>query len=269
MAEEISNETRSAGGLWWNLGVTGPEDGQPVVLLHGFPEHWRTWVPQMQALGGAGFRVYAPDLPGYGGTGEPTSYEARDVASAIAELLEGISTEGVHLVGHDWGGMVSHYVASEHPAVVRSLVAASAPHPGALSGIFRDPTQILRSWYVGLFQIPGIEHALASSFLIDKVTMGAVSQIEDSAEMARALEYYRTNLKPWELGRTPPGRIKQPGMVIHAVRDIAIGSALMEETAKQFDDLRGYEEVESHHYLQRGATTRFKELLVGFLKEVS
>lgn len=269
MAGEIDIETRSAGGLWWNLGVTGPEDGQPVVLLHGFPEHWRTWVPQMHALGAAGFRVYAPDLPGYGETTEPVSYEARALASSIVELLENISASSVHLVGHDWGGMVAHYVASEHPASVRSFVAASAPHPGAFSAVLRDPAQILRSWYVGLFQLPGVEHALASGFLIDKVTMGAVSSIENSEELARALEYYRTNLKPWKLGRTPPGRIKQPGMVVHAARDIAIGSALMEETAKQFDDLRSYEEVESHHFLQRGATSRFNELLVGFLKEVS
>lgn len=269
MAKEITTETRSAGGLWWNLGVTGPKNGAPVVLLHGFPEHWKTWVPQMHALAGAGFRVYAPDLPGYGETGEPTSYDARVIAEAVAELLGNISTDGVHLIGHDWGGIVSHYVASEHPASVRSFVAASAPHPGAFTAVFRDPTQLLRSWYVMMFQIPGVEHPLASSLLLDKTTMGAVSDIEDSADLARALEYYRTNLKPWGLDRTPPGRIKQPGFVIHARRDIAIGSALMKETAKQFDDLRGYEEVESHHFLQRGATERFDELLVGFLKQVA
>lgn len=269
MPEEIKTETRSAGGLWWNLGVTGPEDGHPVVLLHGFPEHWKTWVPQMHALGAAGYRVYAPDLPGYGDTDEPTSYDARAVAAQISELLEGISTEGVHLIGHDWGGMIGHYVASEHPASVRSFVAASSPHPAAFMGVFRDPSQLLRSSYVLLFQVPGVEHALASNFLIDKITMGAVTDIQDSAAMARGLEYYRANLKPWGLDRTPPGPIKQPGLVIHPIHDIAIGSALMKESAKQFDDLRGYEEVDSHHFLQRGATEKFNELLVGFLKEVS
>lgn len=269
MAEEIELETRSAGGIWWNLGVTGPGDGQPVVLLHGFPEHWRTWVPQMQALGGAGFRVYAPDMPGYGETGEPLSYDARSVAENVAELLENISAQGVHLIGHDWGGMIGHYIATEHPASVRSFVAASSPHPSAFSAVLRDPFQLLRSWYVMLFQIPGVEHALASGPLIDKTTMGAVSAIEDPGAMARALEYYRTNLKPWALDHTPPGKIKQPGMVIHATRDIAIGAELMKRTADQFEDLRGYEEVDSHHFLQRGATERFDELLVSFLKEVS
>ena len=269
MAQEIQTETRSAGGLWWNLGVTGPKNGAPVVLLHGFPEHWKTWVPQMQALGAAGFRVYALDMPGYGQTDEPPSFDARAVASITADLLDGISTEGVHLIGHDWGGMIGHYVASEHPASVRSFVAASSPHPAAFSGVFRDPTQLLRSSYVLLFQVPGVEHALASRFLIDKTTMGAVTDIQDPSAMARALEYYRANLKPWSLDQTPPGSIKQPGLVIQATRDVAIGSALMKETAKQFDDLRGYEEVDSHHFLQRGATTRFNELLVGFLKEVS
>ena len=269
MAEEIKTETRSAGGLWWNLGVAGPEDGAPVVLLHGFPEHWKTWVPQMQALGAAGFRVYAPDMPGYGQTDEPTSYDARAVASMTAELLEGISTEGVHLIGHDWGGMIGHYIASEHPATVRSFVAASSPHPAAFTGVFRDPTQLLRSSYVLLFQVPGVEHALASGFLLDKTTMGAVTDIKEPKELARGLEYYRTNLKPWGLDRTPPGPIKCPGLVIQATRDIAIGNALMEATAKQFEDLRAYEEVDSHHFLQRGATERFNELLVGFLKEVA
>ena len=269
MAEEIELETRSAGGLWWNLGVTGPEDGAPVVLMHGFPEHWRTWALQMHALGAAGFRVYAPDLPGYGETTAPTSYDSRAIASVFAELLENISTDGVHLIGHDWGGMIGHYVASEHPSTVKSFAAVCAPHPGAFSSVLKDPAQMLRSWYVMLFQLPGIEHALASRFLLDKTTMGAVSAIEDPEALARALEYYRSNLKPWHLDRTPAGPIKQPGFVIHAARDIAIGAALMEATAEHFEDLRGYEVVDSHHFIQRGATERFNELLVGFLREVS
>lgn len=269
MADEIGIETRNAGSLWWNLGVTGPQDGAPVILLHGFPEHWRTWVPQMQALGAAGFRVYAPDLPGYGETEAPPSYDSRVIAEKVAELIENISPEGAHLVGHDWGGIAGHYVASDYPATVRSFVAASAPHPAAFPAVLRDPIQMFRSWYVMLFQVPGVEHALASGVMIDKTTMGAVSAIEDPGAMARAIEYYRTNLKPWHLDRTPPGRIKQPGLVIHAERDIAIGAALMERTAEQFDDLRGYEVVPSHHFLQRGATMRFNELLVTFLKSVS
>jgi pimeloyl-ACP methyl ester carboxylesterase len=263
-------ETMFAGGLRWRVAVAGPEDGPPVLLLHGFPEYWATWVPQITALSGAGFRVFAADLPGYGGTDEPDSYEASEVAHSLADLRIQLHQDGVHVVGHDWGGMIAHVLASEHPQAVLSLVAVCAPHPGSFMGVLRDPVQLLRSGYVALFQIPGIEHVIGRKELIERFSPEAVSEIEDSDAMRRALSYYRANLAPWKLGGMKAGRIQQPGLVIHAEKDVTIGRSLMEATAEQFDDLRNFEVIEgATHFVQRSRTDALNSSLLEFLREVS
>lgn len=258
-----------AGGLRWRVAVAGPENGPPVLLLHGFPEYWATWLPQIPALVGAGFRVFAPDMPGYGGTDEPDSYDIEELAHCLADLSIQLGRDGVHLVGHDWGGMIGHAVAAQHPHGVLSFVAACAPHPAAFSGVLRDPKQLLKSYYVALFQVPGIEHLLGRKETIERLSPQAVSEIEDAAAMRRALSYYRANLAPWKLGRTKVGRIEQPGLVIHAARDVAIGRTLMEATAAQFDDLRGFEILDSSHFIQRSRPDALNATLLGFLRSVA
>jgi pimeloyl-ACP methyl ester carboxylesterase len=267
--QTIEEQTMFAGGLSWRVAVAGPEDGPAVLLLHGFPEYWATWRPQIPALARAGFRVYAPDLPGYGGTDEPDSYDIEELANCIADLRIQLDQDGVHLVGHDWGGMIGHVVASQHPHAVRSFVAACAPHPAAFSSVLRDPSQLLKSYYVALFQIPGIEYLLGRKETLERLSPQSVSRIEDPEAMRRALSYYRTNLAPWKLGRAKVGRIEQPGLVIHAARDVAIGRTLMEATAAQFDDLHDFKIIDGTHFLQVSRTEEFNATLLSFLSEVA
>jgi pimeloyl-ACP methyl ester carboxylesterase len=238
-----------------------------VLLLHGFPEYWGTWRKQIPALAEAGYRVYAADLPGYGGTDAPHSYELEELAGAIADLRIELEQDGVHLVGHDWGGMVGHAVASLHPHAVLSLSAICAPHADAFSGVLRDPFQLVRSWYVGAFQIPGVEHLLSSKKLIENVARGSVTEIDSAEEMARALAYYRTNLRPWKL-RRKIGSVEQPSLLVHAARDPAIGHSLMEATTEHLEDLRDFLVIDSGHFVQRSRTDELNDALLGFLNEV-
>lgn len=267
--DAIREEEFVAAGLRWRVATAGPKEGPPVMLLHGFPEYWGTWLPQIPALASEGFRVYVPDLPGYGGTEAPGSYAIDDVARALADLRIQLAQEGLHVVGHDWGGIIAQALASQHPEAVLSLVAACAPHPGALSGVLRDPAQMLRSWYVMAFQVPFVERALGHKDLIERLARGAVTEIDDAAAMARALAYYRTNLRPWRLSRPRGGRISQPGLVIHAARDPAIGEPLMRATADRFDDLRAFRIIDGGHFLQRFRTDELNAELLGFLREVA
>jgi pimeloyl-ACP methyl ester carboxylesterase len=262
--------TLYAAGLAWRVAVAGPEDGPVVLLLHGFPEYWGTWLPQIPALAGAGFRVYAADLPGYGGTDEPDSYSLDELARCVADLRIQLDQDGVHLVGHDWGGIIGHVLAAEHPHAVKSFAAVCAPHPATFAGaLFRDPLQLLRSSYAALFQVPGLEFLLGHKDTIERLAAGSVTEIDDAQAMRQALSYYRTNLVPWKLGRTEAGRISQPGLVVHAARDVAIGQALMEATSEQFDDLRGFEILDSSHFVQRSATDELNASLLAFLRDVA
>ncbi|MEA2499126.1 MAG: hypothetical protein QOH26_1531 [Actinomycetota bacterium] len=267
-AWDVAEETIFAGGLNWRIAVAGPESGPTVLLLHGFPEYWRTWESQIPALADAGFRVYAADLPGYGGTDEPPSYAMDELARCVADLRIELDQDGVHLIGHDWGGMIGHVVATQHPHAVRSLVAACAPHADVFGGVLRDPRQLLRSWYVALFQIPGIEHLVGKKSVIDRASPRCVTEIDSASEMARALEYYRANLRPWKL-RQRLGRVEQPGLVIHGARDPAIGRDLMEATAAMFDDLRGFEVIDGGHFVHRTRAAEFNGAVLDFLRSVT
>lgn len=263
-----SERTIRAGELIWTAGVAGPEDGAPLVLLHGFPEHWRTWHNQIPAFAGAGYRVVAPDLPGYGGTDAPADYNLATLARHGADLFAELSPDGVHLVGHDWGGILGCAIASEYAGTVRSFVAACAPHPSSWSSALTDPAQLLRSSYVALFQIPYItERILGSKETIERLTKGhAVTSIDSPEAMERALAYYRANLRPWEVGEARAGRIGQPSMLIHAERDVAIGRALMDRSAQEFTDLRSFEVVPRNHFLHTEAPEEFNALVLGFLR---
>ena len=255
-----------AGGIDWRVGVAGPTAGRTVVLLHGFPEYWKTWSSQFLPLTAAGFRVVAPDLPGYGGTEEPASYELEDLGDLVAEFCRVVDQRGVDLVGHDWGGMIAQVAAARHPEEILRLAVACAPHPATFSGALRDPLQMLRSWYVGFFQVPKVEGVLSERSRLEKVMPGAVTEIEDSAQLAKALAYYRANLQPWGLKASRTGRISQPGLVIHAENDRHIGARLMEATAERFDDLKAFERIDSGHFVHREQPDRFNDILLRFLR---
>jgi pimeloyl-ACP methyl ester carboxylesterase len=150
---------------------------------------------------------------------------------------------------------------------VLSLTAICAPHADAFAGFLRDPRQLLRSWYVGAFQIPGIEHLLSSKQVIENVARGSVTEIDSAQEMGRALAYYRANLRPWNLRRSI-GPVKQPALLIHAGRDPAIGEALMEATTEHLEDIRDFLVIDGGHFVQRSRSEQLNNALLGFLNEV-
>jgi haloacetate dehalogenase len=97
-------------------------EGPLVVLLHGFPETWFAWRHQIPALA-ARFRVVAPDLRGYGGTGKPMSgYDKRSMARDVLALVEHLGAGPATVVGHDRGARVATRFAKDHPDAIDRLV---------------------------------------------------------------------------------------------------------------------------------------------------
>ncbi|HUQ70288.1 MAG TPA: alpha/beta hydrolase [Planctomycetaceae bacterium] len=144
--------------------VAGPQGGPLIVLLHGFPDLWQGWHLLIGPLAENGFRVLAPNLRGYGRSDKPVGVLAYDLdvlAQDVRELVDSEGHDAFHLVGHDWGGMVAWWTAARFPDRVSRLTVLSAPHPGVFGRyLFRNPVQLLRSWYVGFFQIPYLPEAL-------------------------------------------------------------------------------------------------------------
>ena len=111
--------------------VAGTQSGDAVLLVHGFPESSRMWVPLMQALSETGRRCIAPDLYCLGASKDPGPATFERNLEALAELHAGLELGRVALVVHDWGGFVGLAWACEHPDLVSALVISD-------TGFFSD-----------------------------------------------------------------------------------------------------------------------------------
>jgi pimeloyl-ACP methyl ester carboxylesterase len=103
-------------GIQLHVIFAGPENGKPVVLLHGFPEFWYSWRHQIEPLAAAGYRVIVPDQRGYNLSEKPNGvkqYHIDLLAQDIVGLLDSLRYNEVNLVGHDWGGVVAWHMATD------------------------------------------------------------------------------------------------------------------------------------------------------------
>ncbi|MBJ7458494.1 MAG: alpha/beta hydrolase [Thermoleophilaceae bacterium] len=122
----------NAGGLRMHVAVAGPEDGEPVMLLHGWPQHWWLWRNVIPGLAAAGYRVYAPDTRGFGwseATNKFADYDKRNLARDFIALLDALGIEKVRLAGHDWGGFAGFLVAMIAPERVDRFMAFNITPP--------------------------------------------------------------------------------------------------------------------------------------------
>jgi len=152
-------------GIELQLVEAGPEDGQTVVLCHGFPELAYSWRHQVPALADAGYHVLAPDQRGYGASDQPEAIDAYDIHHLTDDLLGLLDEAGVEqavFVGHDWGSMVVGQMALLHPDRVRGVVAMSVP---LLPRGPMAPVSLMRNvfgdsfFYILYFQEPGVADA--------------------------------------------------------------------------------------------------------------
>ena len=131
--------------------------GEPVVLLHGWPQTWYEWRKVMPALAER-YRVIAPDLRGLGDSSRPLEgYDKQTVAADVGELLDHLGVERFHLVGHDWGGPTAFALASLRPRAVRTLAILDVTIPGIGP---TDITQGGRRWHHAFHMTPDLPEAL-------------------------------------------------------------------------------------------------------------
>lgn len=144
-------ETREqrVGDFSFTIDVAGSISGEPVLLLHGFPETRHMWRALVAALGARGFRAIAPDQRGYSAGARPAATEAYAVEHLLGDalgLMEALGAPRFHLVGHDWGGQLAWLLAAHHGDRLRSLSVLSRPHPAAFAKALKeDPAQAERS----------------------------------------------------------------------------------------------------------------------------
>lgn len=182
----------------------GPIGGDVILLLHGFPQTSTSWQPVRERLHESGYRTLAFDQRGYAPTARPRGRRAYRMSRLVCDVAALVDVVGapVHLVGHDWGAAVAWSVAAGHPELVRTLTAVSVPHPSAFLGSMVSSSQLLRSYYIGFFQLPWLPEALCRNpRLVGRLlggtgmTPGQISQarveVIESGALTPSLNWYR------------------------------------------------------------------------------
>lgn len=156
---QIEIKELSANGMTFRCRVCGLENsGEPVILLHGFPETSHMWEGVLISLASQGYRCLAPDQRGYSPGARPkdiADYHITEIASDVIALADAVGFQKFHLVGHDWGAGCGWTVVQLYGDRVNSWSALSVPHMAAFKTAKKtDPDQKQRSWYMDVFQIP-------------------------------------------------------------------------------------------------------------------
>jgi pimeloyl-ACP methyl ester carboxylesterase len=211
--------------------AAGPEDGRPVLLLHGFPESAEQWGHQLTALAAAGYRAVAVDQRGYSPGVRPREVEAYAPEELIGDVLavaDALRWPRLDLVGHDWGAAVTWMTAAAHPERLRTLTAVSTPHGAAFSAALRDdPSQRERSAYFELFRTPGeAERQLLEDGGLRRLYGGLpaerieryVERFSEPGALTAALNWYRAMRPP-----VKRGPITTPTLYVWSTGDAFIG----------------------------------------------
>jgi len=137
-------------------------NGDPVVLLHGWPQTWFEWRRIMPGLAKR-YTVIAPDLRGLGDSSRPVSgYDKRTVARDIHQLVHKLGLEQIFLVGHDWGGPVAYAYACAHPMEVRKLVILDVTIPGEAWEKFPQIRRHGGIWHLAFHSVRDLPEALVA-----------------------------------------------------------------------------------------------------------
>ncbi len=226
----MPTESLSVGSLTFDVSIGGPDDGLPVLLLHGFPQTEVCFDATRVRLHEAGLRTIAPRQRGYSVGARPRgveSYALKLLAEDAAGILDGLDIRYAHVVGHGIGSLVAWQFAAQYPLRAMSLTAVSFGHPSALAeAMAGDPDQQVRSRYLDLFMQSGpaekylLDHNART--LLATAPGGGIEALTDPQALTAALNWYRANLRPGGEGlECPP--VEVPTTLVWSSRDAIAG----------------------------------------------
>jgi pimeloyl-ACP methyl ester carboxylesterase len=257
----VEHRFLNTGGLRMHLAQAG--EGRPIVMLHGWPQHWYVWRGVIPLLAPQA-RVLCPDLRGFGWTDAPgRGYDRETMAGDVLALLDELGLDRIELVGHDWGGWIGFLLSLCRPDRIRRFVALSIAPPWSS----RDLRNLLEGWRLA-YQIPlalprlgrwAVEHGLARLALrtgSDAFSEGEIEAFTDrlKGERAYASELlYRTFLLreavPVLAGRYAGLPLEVPTLLLVGQRDAVIPTRPVREQAAGADTLELELVPEAGHFI--------------------
>lgn len=258
----VTHDYVQAGDVQIHVAVAGPEDGRPVLLLHGWPENWWMWHTVIPALADSGYRVHALDLRGAGWSEvTETGYEKEQFASDVLATADALGLDSFDLVGHDWGGWTAQLVALKAPARIRRLAILNIPP------VWQPPSRVARH-----------AHKLAYQLVVGAPVVGPLSHlsptlwwfIRRSGMPAQSVDFFRSCFRDRDrrvagskiyrsmvgrefaaLARGPYNhqKLTMPVRVLFGLDDVAVHPSLLDGFTDHADDLNITEVPGCGHFI--------------------
>ena len=234
--------------------------GEPVLLLHGFPETSLMWTDLMTTLAAAGYHCLAPDQRGYSPGARPAEVDAYRYEELAADVLAFGRELGerFHLVGHDWGAIMGWVTLATDPSPVASWVAISIPHYAAWArSVYDDPAmEFYRDRLLKAWMTEGVGEASISPEWLKTIwaakpadrTEEMIARLTEPGAMTAALNWYRASrghkrvLEDFEI---PP--ISAPTLLIRGRNEM--GQRVMADAASLMTGEYRVAELEGGHFI--------------------
>ena len=280
-----------ANGQRFELAEAGDSHSPKLaILLHGFPELNFSWRHQMPVLAEKGWRVWAPNMRGYGASSKPdgiVAYRIDTLLQDVAALIDLAKAENpaieVMLVAHDWGAIVAWAFAIRQIRPLDRLVIMNVPHPKCASREIRKWRQLRKSWYIFFFQIPWLPErlllarqarAVRRAFTGTAANRGnfskkALEVYADAAQrpgaMTAMLNYYRALMRYPDIGDVGDGMVQADTLVIWGENDLALDIHLLDGMERWVPRLTLHRLTGISHWVQQDAPERVNALLANWL----
>jgi epoxide hydrolase 4 len=259
-------------------------EGQLMLFLHGFPEFWYSWRHQIREFSKE-YKVVALDLRGYNDSEKPetlSSYRISEVLKDIEGVIRELGYDCCILVGHDWGGSIAWTFAYDYPEIVKCLIVLNAPHLARFMKGLCKPKQLIRSWYIFLFQLPWLPELLLragdyrliigmfSGMMINKsaLTPRDIEFFKKAASepgaLTAMLNYYRNIFQSNMVRRSI---LEVPTLMIWGESDAALGKDLTYGTDFYVSDFQIEYIPNCSHWVQQEQPELVNQLITRFLEK--
>jgi pimeloyl-ACP methyl ester carboxylesterase len=261
----VSHRYVDAGGFRVHVAEAGPEGAEPVLMLHGWPQHWFEWrgvIPRLSH----GYRLIVPDLRGLGWS-EVTQagYEKDNLARDQIALLDALGIDQVKLIGHDWGGFAGFLMCLLAPERVERFVACNISHPWPQPSLW----SLLNFWRFA-YQLPMVlpwigprattKRGFIKTYLNGKKGIFMPEELEafeaayrDRERAYASCRYYRTfqghDLPLLLRRRWEAYRLTVPTLVLLGLGDPVIRPQMMRGYERFADDMRVVEVPDTGHFI--------------------
>lgn len=276
---EIEEKYIKINGITLHTIITG--SGEPLILLHGFPDFWYGWKNIILGLKDK-FQLIVPDMRGYNLSDKPDgieNYKLDILIEDIKGLSENLGITEFNLAGHDWGGMVSWALAEKYPEILKKLIILNAPHPKIFRKLItKDNDQKKASGYIVRFLKEGESFLFENNFQALQLSVfgtaknkKAFSEFDKEkyieawsqpGALTGGVNYYRANRSYEEWS----GIINVPTLVIFGMKDIFVLPKVLEGLEDFIKDLKIVRIENASHWVMHDDPEMVNSSIQSFLR---